>query len=31
MKRDRQMVIQFPKEIEDDLRVFLVLHGANNV
>ena len=28
MERDRQMVIQFPKEIEDDLRIFLVLHGC---
>lgn len=28
MQRNRQMVIQFPKEIEDDLRVFLVLHGC---
>lgn len=28
MKRDRQMVIQFPREIEEDLRKYLLLHGC---
>lgn len=28
MQRNRQMVIQFPKEIEGDLRVFLILHSC---
>lgn len=28
MRRDRQMVVQFPRELEEDLRVNLILHGC---
>lgn len=31
MQRDLEMVIKLPKELEKDLRLFVVLHGGSIV
>lgn len=28
MKREKEMIIQIPKELEENLRLFVVLHGG---
>lgn len=31
MKREKEMVIRIPKEMEQDFRLFIVLHGGEIV
>ena len=31
MQRDREIVVRIPKELEHDLRLFVVLHGGQIV
>lgn len=31
MKREKEMVIRIPKEMEQDFRLFIVLHGGQIV